>query len=297
MKYLGWIVAVVIVVAALVYVWSNKKVAYAPAHSTDSPVSELADDSAKTTPPALVLTTSADNTVVLDQMTAGEQIAPGFTISGTVPDSWVFEGIFPIELRSRDGALMSEHFGTVKWIGDDGEFLTGPLSFTAEINYAAEDMLSKDAYLVLQKNLVADDDQADTVQIPVQVEILEEGQDAPGSLPPGLSHVEAGMVDFASCSAAGGEVEGSSCTTFDGRVFTRIPNSVLYTCDDGIELETTYVADGIEYIEGGQDAVLLTTEVSGSGEQYSNGTITFSAKAGEAFVEVNGEMTITGCQS
>lgn len=40
-------------------------------------------------------------------------------------------------------------------------------------------------------------------------------------LPEGLSHVEAGMVDFESCEAGGGEVVDDTCTTFDGRVFNK----------------------------------------------------------------------------
>ena len=71
--------------------------------------------------------------------------------------------------------------------------------------------------------------------------------------------------------------------------------SYSYACDDGTTIETVYTEGGIQYSENGQAFVFLAEAVAASGEQYSNGSITFHAKGEEASVMVFDQIALTGC--
>ncbi|MEZ4200522.1 MAG: MliC family protein [Candidatus Paceibacterota bacterium] len=252
--------------------------------------------------PTQTYTSVAGNAVTLDNPSEFDAALLPLQVEGEVPANWVFEGVVPLELRSTEGVLIAEGYGVADWIDAHGNPIEGSVRFlgTIEVGASAVDV-TQDAILLVKKNEVSDFDTPDSISVPITWnaslldEALESGQDAPGSLPDDLSAVEAGMVDFRSCVAAGGEVAGASCTTFDGRVFMDTETEFVYQCGDGSAVSVIYSNTGIEYSENGQEFVALEQEVAASGERYSNGTIVFHAKGPEAFVEVDGEIVLSDC--
>ena len=74
--------------------------------------------------------------------------------------------------------------------------------------------------------------------------------------------------------------------------------SVAFACPDGETIEAIFPVDGGEEVIvtlPEQEAITLPQVESGSGAKYSDGTTTFWEHAGEAMVEVNGEVVLQGC--
>jgi membrane-bound inhibitor of C-type lysozyme len=113
-----------------------------------------------------------------------------------------------------------------------------------------------------------------------------------------LSDVEKGMVDFDSCVAGEGDVIGSECTTFDGRVFGIPLFSYGYVCDDdkAFAVQDNELGSVFFVTEANRAApVLLNPVEAGSGVKYANETMTLHMKADMVYVDEDGVSTYVNC--
>ncbi|WP_084397765.1 Gmad2 immunoglobulin-like domain-containing protein [Henriciella aquimarina] len=84
------------------------------------------------TPPAM----SADlpQEMTIDTPDAGAEVTSPIHLSGKVPGTWYFEGQFEVDLVTKDGTVLTEHYAEA-----DGSWMTEePVRFTAEIAYTVD---------------------------------------------------------------------------------------------------------------------------------------------------------------
>lgn len=181
-----------------------------------APEPQLIDDG---TLAPLQLVSSGESNIVIIGIEEEGMITSPVRISGEVPSSWIFEGIFPISLVDDTNTIIAEWYGTADWIDEEGNPIDWPVSFQSDFSFDVESLSVNGGWIRFAKNIIGDDVTEDIVDIAVSWrEDTEEGQDE--NLPDGQSHVDAGMNDYESCVAGGGDVTGETCTTFDGRTFT-----------------------------------------------------------------------------
>jgi len=215
----------------------------------------------------LKLVTSGGNEIVVVWVVEGESIASPLKISGEVPSSWVFEGIFPISIVNNNEKILAEWYGTAEWIDEQGNFIEWPVSFSSEFTFDIPQTETTSGFIRFAKDIVGDQDEEDYVDIPVTWWEEESGSDPIGSIPEWLSDVEAGIVDYTSCEAGGWEVNGNICTSTDWRVFENIDSG-----QDPLDTST----DWLSHVEAGM--VDYASCEAGGGEIQQNTCITFDGR-------------------
>lgn len=113
----------------------------------------------------LNLGTSEGSQVIIYDFVERKQIGNPLIVEGKVPSNWIFEGSFPITLLTDRGEVVKEWYGVAEWIDEDGNFIEGPVDFRAEIEYEAPGLEVDMGILRFGKNLVAEDDQPDLVEM------------------------------------------------------------------------------------------------------------------------------------
>lgn len=97
----------------------------------------LSPSSAPTTVPDVEEPAEApENTVMLDNLSAGDVVSSPLTITGTVPPGWMFEASFPISIMDQNGEIISQGYGEP--IPPD-EWMSGePVRFTATLTFETD---------------------------------------------------------------------------------------------------------------------------------------------------------------
>jgi len=190
------------------------------------------------------LTSSEGNEIIVAGVEEGQIIQSPLKLSGQVPSSWVFEGSFPITIIDNNNKVLAEWYGTAEWIDQAGNFIEWPVPFTSELSFDISQSEAASGIIRFGKDIVGDDDTPDVVDIAVSWRDQEEesGQDPIDSIPQGLSDVEAGIVDYISCEAAGDELKDNTCTSTDGRVFEN---------EESGQDPAGSIPDGLSHVEAG----------------------------------------------
>ena len=75
-------------------------------------------------------------------------ISSPLEVSGKVDTKWIFEGIFPIEIRTDAGELVAEGFGSADIFDADGNIIEGLVEFSAKISYDTPNLSVSDLGVV-----------------------------------------------------------------------------------------------------------------------------------------------------
>jgi hypothetical protein len=104
-----------------------------------------------------------ENTPIISEPKAGSKIVSPFTIRGTVPPGWMFEGTFPIKLLDANRKLIVQAAALEEVPGSWQSNV--PVYFTAKITFSTT---AKSGFLILQNdNPSGDPANSKTFEIPV----------------------------------------------------------------------------------------------------------------------------------
>lgn len=79
--------------------------------------------------------TAQGNTLVLNNFDDRSVLTSPMKITGAVPSAWVFEGIFPVEIRTDSGELVKEWYAEANIFDEEGEIIDGLVPFTLNLDF------------------------------------------------------------------------------------------------------------------------------------------------------------------
>lgn len=106
------------------------------------------------------------------------------------------------------------------------------------------------------------------------------------------------LAGVGSLALVGCNSSPSSSESTDRTTDANAMNVVTYVCADHASIEAQYPTDNADQVTvtlPNQDPVILPRVESASGAKYSDGSLTFWEKGGEAMVESDGQSLYGGC--
>lgn len=117
--------------------------------------------------------TSLGNVVVLNNFDDSSLLYSWIQITGAVPSSWVFEGIFPVEIRTDRGVLVEEWYAEADIFDEEGNIIDWLAPFVLHLEFTTPSPVEAESgvlRLMADNTLGVPEEERDMVDIMVLFE-------------------------------------------------------------------------------------------------------------------------------
>jgi hypothetical protein len=132
-------------------------------------VAEETDEMMPEMPTDFVTSTPQGNTLTVYNFQQMQILSSPVALEGMVPSSWIFEGIFPITLRTDRGDTIAEGYGSADIFDDNGEMREGLVPFTANFEFTMPDTEFDTAVINFSADQTAVEEGQDHDTVDIQV--------------------------------------------------------------------------------------------------------------------------------